>query len=88
MSGQQPTPEWLSFARPAPAPGRLGKEIAELRKQVEALLARVSDPLLEGAWLDLTGRHEAIFVDATEARRKLGLPDVPGRRVLGSDSYD
>jgi hypothetical protein len=84
MSGQ-PTAEWQALARAAPPGGRLGKEVAELRDQVEALLARVTDPLLEGLWLDFTGRHEPFFIDATLARRKVGLPDIPGRRVIGND---
>jgi hypothetical protein len=77
--------EWQSLARPAPTPGRLSREVAQLRDLLEARLAHITDPALEGAWLDITGRHEPIFVDATEARRRAGLPDIPGRRVIGND---
>jgi hypothetical protein len=82
MSGQ-PTAEWQALARPAKPVGHPGKEQVALRRQMEALLALVTDPLVEGAWLDITGKDEPLFIDATEARRKAGLPDVPGRRVIG-----
>jgi hypothetical protein len=85
MSGQ-PTDEWKALGR-APYAGYAGKEQSQLRNQLEALLALITDPLVEGAWLDVTGR-DPVWVDATEARRKAGLPDIPGRRVVGQGHED
>jgi hypothetical protein len=83
MSGQ-PTAEWQALASPTPPGGSQGKEQTLLRRAIEALLARVEDPLVEGCWIDTFGAREPVFLDATECRRKAGLPDVPGRRVIGS----
>jgi hypothetical protein len=81
MSG--PTQEWLDLGTPEnPAATLRGKEQTILRRRFEELLAEVEDPLIEGAWLDATGK-DPVWIDATEARRKAGLPDVVGRRVVG-----
>ena len=79
-----PTQEWLDLETPEnPAVTLRGKGRSILQRQLEALLAQVTDPLIEGVWLDATFK-DPIWIDATEARRKAGLPDVVGRRVVGS----
>jgi hypothetical protein len=81
--GGQPTAEWLSLGKSeTPAATLRGKERTILQRQVEALLAQVTDPAIEGLWLDST-HADPVWIDATEARRKAGLPDVVGRRVAG-----
>jgi hypothetical protein len=72
MSGQ-PTAEWQSLARPVQQGGSQGKEQVQLRRNIEALLANCIDPRVEGVWIDVVGRDEPAFIDATEARRKAGL---------------
>jgi hypothetical protein len=83
MSGI-PTEEWRNLETPEnPANTLRGKDRSVLQRQLEALLAKVTDPLIEGVWLDATFK-DPIWIDAAEARRKAGLPDVVGRRVVGS----
>ena len=83
MSGI-PTQEWRDLETPESQIATLrGKDRSILQQQLEALLAQVTDPEIEGVWIDATLK-DPIWIDATEARRKAGLPDVAGRRVVGS----
>jgi hypothetical protein len=83
MSGI-PTQEWLDLETPeSPSATLRGKERSILQRQLEALLAEVTDPAIEGVWIDATFK-DPVWIDAAESRRKAGLPDVVGRRVVGS----
>ena len=87
MSGG-PTQEWLALGTSEdPSDIPRGKEQTTLRRRVEALLAEVEDATIEGAWIDITHKRP-IWVDAAEARRRSGRPDLPGRRIVGQGSLE
>jgi hypothetical protein len=75
--------EWQALGRMEPQRGRGSAELHQIALAIADMLAVSNDPLLEGAWIDVTSRPP-IWIDAAVARRQAGLPDLPGRRVVGS----
>jgi hypothetical protein len=72
------------MASPEPRSRRPSPEALALRRKILDLLAHCEDPAVEGAWLDSIGREET-YLDASLARRAVGLPPLEGRRTLSAD---
>ena len=74
---------WQQLGQMSPRWVRLPKQAIKLQQQIAVLLAAVTDPVIEGCWIDLRGTSEPLWVPAPAAETEAWEPPKRKRSVKG-----